>query len=206
MNHEDLDFRTSVEALFVHALSVDMTPRLRDRLKQGGIDLLKLQPAYPRLVFSRCCRIAADELYPELSPEDGLRQLGRRIIEGYSGTMLGRAIVGFFRLIGVRRGLERVTRGFRNGDNYTETRFALEGSGRAHLWFNQVNGQPTFTLGMLEACMDWVGAKGARVQLVRTEGDGCVYGLEWMESGERPSETRMVSERPETRRGTGGAT
>lgn len=198
-NQEELDFRTSIEALFVQALSSDMTPRLRERLRQGGIDLANLQPAYPRLVFSRCCRIAADEIYPGLSSEEGLRRLGRRLIEGYAQTMLGRAIVGVFRLIGVRRGLERLTRGFRSGDNYTETRFALDGSGRADVWFNQVNGQPTFTLGMLEACMEWVGAKGGRIQLLRTEGEGCVYRLEWIESGARASETRGASDRPQPR-------
>jgi uncharacterized protein (TIGR02265 family) len=199
MHQEELDFRTSIEALFVEALAGDMTPRMRQRLKEGGIDLANLQPAYPRLIFSRCCRIAADEVYPGLPTEEGLRRLGRRLIEGYAQTMLGRAIVGVFRLIGVRRGLDRVTRGFRNGDNYTETRFTLDGSTRADLWFNQVNGQPTFTLGMLEACMDWVGAKGARVQLLRTEGDGCVYRLEWTEAGARASETRAANDRPQVR-------
>jgi uncharacterized protein (TIGR02265 family) len=199
MKQEDLDFQTSIEALFVQALSGDITPRLRDRLKEGGIDLANLHPAYPRLVFSRCCRIAADEVYPGLSAEEGLRRLGRRLIEGYAQTMLGRAIVAVFRLIGVRRGLERVTRGFRSGDNYTETRFALDGSTRADLWFNQVNGQPTFTLGMLEACMDWVGAKGGRVQLLRVEGDGCVYRLEWMESAVRSGGTKTASDRPQPR-------
>ena len=199
MHQEELDFRTSIEALFVEALSGDMTPRMRERLKEGGIDLANLQPAYPRTIFSCCCRIAVDEVYPGLPPEEGLRRLGRRLIEGYAKTMLGRAIVGVFRLIGVRRGLERVTRGFRNGDNYTETRFTLDGTSRADLWFNQVNGQPTFTLGMLEACMEWVGAKGSRVQLLRLDGEGCVYRLEWLESGARANETRPASERPQAR-------
>jgi uncharacterized protein (TIGR02265 family) len=194
MNQEELDFRTSVEALFIEALSGDMTPRLRERLKRAGIDLANLKPAYPRMVFSQCCRIAAEEVYPDLPPEEALRRLGRRLIEGYSRTMLGRAIVGVFRLIGVRRGLERVTRGFRNGDNYTQTRFALGGTGCADLWFNQVNGQPTFTLGMLEASMEWVGAKDGRVRLLRTEGDGCVYRLEWVESGVRPAQTSTMAD------------
>lgn len=179
---EELDFQSSVEALFVQALRADLTPSLKARLKEEGLDVDKLQPAYPRRVFSRCCRIAAEALYPDLIREEALRLLGRRLIEGYSLTLIGRAVMGVFKLIGVRRGLERLTRAFRNGDNYTETRFILLEPGRADVTFNQVNGQPTFTQGMLEACLDWVGARDSRVMVMREEGDGAVFRLTWTES------------------------
>lgn len=178
--NEELDFRTSIEALFIEALGREMTPRLRERLKEAGIDLERLRPAYPRMIFSEGCRLAAEELFPRMPRDEALRILGKRTIEGYSRSMLGKAAMGVFRLIGVARGLERLTRAMRNGDNYTETRFTILGPGNADVWFNQVNGQPAFTQGLMEACMEWVGAVEPRAEILRTEGDGCVYRLTWI--------------------------
>lgn len=183
---EELDFRSTIEALFCEALKDDLTPRLKERLCEEGLDLDRLRPAYPRKVFSRACRIAAEEIFGELSMDEALRAMGRRTMEGFANTILGKAAFGVFRIIGVRRGLERLTRAFRNGDNYTETSFTMVGPAKADVWVSQVNGQPTFTLGMLEAALDWVGAKNAGIAILRQENDGCVYRI-WWEDGSRPS-------------------
>ncbi len=176
---EELDFRTTMEALFVDALGTQLPPALKDRLRAEGLDLEKLAPAYPRQVFSRCCRLTAEALYPHEPVDESLRALGRQMIEGYSRSLIGRAVVGVFKVVGVRRGLDRVTRAFRHGDNYTVTRFTPLSDHEAELWFNQVNGQPTFTQGALEACLSWVGAKDGQVEIVRTDGMECLYRIRW---------------------------
>lgn len=179
---EELDFRTTMEALFVDALGGQMTPGLKERLREEGLDLDRLAPAYPRRVFSRCCRITAEALYPHDPVDQALRTLGRLMIEGYSRSVIGRAVAGVFIVVGVRRAMERVTRAFRHGDNYTVTKFTPVSEGVADLWFNQVNGQPTFTQGALEAALAWVGGKDGRVDIVRTDGDECLYRLRWGEA------------------------
>jgi uncharacterized protein (TIGR02265 family) len=180
---EDLDFSSTFEALFVKVYGSQITPELRDRLREVGLDLDRpLLPAYPRRVFAGCCALLAHHAHPELPLDEALRTMGRRTVEGMSKTMLGAAVMGVFKLLGVRRSLPRLTHMFRSGDNYTRGTFEFVGEQSAEVRVSQVNGQPAYTLGLLEAGMDWVGAKEPRVRLLRREGDAAVYLLEWRES------------------------
>jgi uncharacterized protein (TIGR02265 family) len=178
--HEELDFQSGIEGLFIRGLAGRITPRLQARLKEAGLDLnVPLRPAYPRLVFSRCCLLAAEELYPHLPREEGLRQLGRVQMEGYAHTLVGLATFKLLNVLGMKRTLGQLTRAFRSGDNYTQTRMTLLEEGHAELWLSQVNGQPTFSLGILETGLQAAGARGLQVRILREEGEGCVYEVRW---------------------------
>jgi uncharacterized protein (TIGR02265 family) len=189
LEREELDFRSSVEGLFVQALGPRMTPRLKERLKAEGLDLdAPLAPAYPRRVFSRCCQAAVEELYPGLPRQEGLHRLGRDLVDGYTRTAIGRALAKLLGVFGIERALGQLTRVFRSGDNYTESRMTRVGERRAEVWVSQVNGQAEFTVGALERGLELVGARGLSVRVARLEGEGCVIGVEW--GGEAPAEGR----------------
>jgi uncharacterized protein (TIGR02265 family) len=179
VQQEELDFQTAYEGL-LKALGPRMTPRLQARLKEQGVDLsVPLAPAYPRLVFSRCCALCAEELYPRLPPEEGLRQVGHDFVAGYVETLVGGALMRLMGVLGVQRALAQLTRTFRSGDNYTDTRMTPTGERQAEVWLSQVNGQPTFAQGILERGLLAIGARAPRVRVLRREGEGCVYQVEW---------------------------
>ena len=46
-NEERLWYSTVIEAIFIKGLATRLTPELRLGIKKAGIDLGKLQPAYP---------------------------------------------------------------------------------------------------------------------------------------------------------------
>ena len=116
-----LIFPVQVEGL-LRGLEPDVTPRLKQRLKAAGLDLdAKLPPAWPAERLREWLDACADEVYPGQPREQALRAIGRRFIEGWQRTLIGAASAKLLKLVGPRRTLERLTRAFRTGDNFSET-------------------------------------------------------------------------------------
>lgn len=80
----------TVEGLFIHALKV--SGPIVAKLKQIGFDAERLEPAYEIDVWRKALRIAGDEYYPGLTPQDAEFQLGVRLVDGYFTTIVGKMI------------------------------------------------------------------------------------------------------------------
>jgi uncharacterized protein (TIGR02265 family) len=78
------------EGLFVRALQP--TGTFRDRLRDKGFDLSRMQPKYSIHVWIDCVDIAISEVHPTLSRADGWAAIGDRFVEGYFQTLVGRMI------------------------------------------------------------------------------------------------------------------
>ena len=179
-----LEFQHTVEGLFVKELARDMTPTLATRLREAGLDLSKpLEPAYPSLRYVEWLRITARQLHPELTEAEGIRRLGQRMLRGYGQTLLGRTIFGVMSVIGVRRSLEKITRSFRTGDNYSDARLEWIGPGELRVTFNEVHDAPTYNQGILEQILTELKAEQPRVELVSCPGGvEAVYRITWKAS------------------------
>lgn len=90
MGKSAIALHSMFEGLFVRALHVEGP--LKETLRQKGFDLDKPQPRYPVTVWEDCVDAAVAELFPGVSRGEGWQRIGRRFIEGYFETMVGKVI------------------------------------------------------------------------------------------------------------------
>ncbi len=177
---ERIVFEHTVEALFVRALGERVTPELKSRLREAGLDLdRKLLPGYSQEVFTRLLQVSARALYPDASEEEGLCRLGERLIEGYQETVVGSALFGVLRLLGPRRMLERTQKSFRSGNSYTEARTTVVGEHAMELWMNEPDASRHFTRGTMLAGMRASGARDPQVDVLHFDSQGTTYRVTW---------------------------
>lgn len=176
--NERLWFQSAVEGLLLRGVGPQLTPALRTKLREAGVDLDRLQPAYPQAVMSKAVDLVVSELFQDRTREEGLRELGRVFMRGYAQTFIGAAMVQIMKVIGPRRTLERMQRNFRNGTNFIETRFASAGEQAATLWINDVSGMPTFYAGILEEGGVMTGANPT-VSIEAAADTGCTFRVSW---------------------------
>ena len=149
---ERLVFPPIVEGLFVRGLSGKVSPRLKEQLRQEGLDLDRpLLPAYPLATWMRCVALTAKTMHPDMPEEVAWRMLGERMIDGYRDTMMGRAMLGVLKLLGPKRMLSRAQHGFRTGNNYTEVRVTEVAPNMAEMWLNEPGHLRYFKQGVLLA-------------------------------------------------------
>lgn len=78
------------EGLFVRALKVEGP--IVQKLREAGFDPERMEPSYPVSVWRRSLQVAAAEYFPQLSSTDAEFELGRRMVNGYLETLVGRVI------------------------------------------------------------------------------------------------------------------
>ncbi len=171
-------FSQAVEGL-VRALGEHLDEPAKDALKALGLDLRRpLEPGYPLETWFKVMRYGAALVAPGRSEAEQFELLGRRFIDGYEQTMVGRALLATMRVLGPRRTLERMSRNFRSGNNYTETQLVPKGPTDFELSFNQVK-SPEFYRGMLLAGLGRTDARDLAIQLVRHDGQGTTFRVTW---------------------------
>jgi len=179
---EKVVFDHTVEGLFLKALGKRLTPRIKERLREVGIDLQakRLQPAYPFDSWMAALRIAADEVFPGVPEDRAMFQVGELMIAGYQQTVMGKALLGMMRVLGPRRILQRAQQSFRSGNNYTETRLTEVDATTVDVWVNHIGTYPTFTSGILYAGVSAAGGKQVEVQVLGFDGkEGGTYRVRW---------------------------
>ncbi|MBS2029532.1 MAG: DUF2378 family protein [Deltaproteobacteria bacterium] len=184
--------RTHVEAkdriVFAHAIQ-GMLGRLppallhgplREDLRAAGLDLDKpFLPGYPFPTFVAAVRLTAQAAFPELPREQALYQLGRRLVDGYWETLVGKALLAVLKLIGPRRALLRTEKNFRSANNYTECRFKELGPSEFEMWLNEANGEPSYTAGIVSGGLEAAGARDAQVSVLAKQDDGTLFHVKW---------------------------
>jgi uncharacterized protein (TIGR02265 family) len=175
---DKLIFSQTFEGIF-RALGPQLDPTLAERLRAVGIDPgQSLRPAYPLQVFLDAVRVIGEQRFPALAPAERDRSLGREFMDGYAQTMVGRAMVGMMRVIGPRRTLERLSRQFRTGNNFSETRLSERTPTQFELWCNQVS-VPGWYCGLLERGLEQAGAQGPRAELLQLDETGGTFRVTW---------------------------
>ena len=178
---ERLWFSQVIEAVFLKGLGDRLTPALKEELKTAGINLDKLQPAYPMEVVTRAFAIVRASLYPGMSEEHALHALGLSSLRGYTETLLGKALLQILKLIGVRRSLLRMHTSMRSGNNYLETFSTVVSNTCIDLKFSDVSAMPSFYRGLIEEGGRMAHAKNLRVTSVASEPPGHTFRVEWDE-------------------------
>lgn len=168
---EPIVFGTAIEAMR-NSLKDSLTPKLRDRLKQAGVDVEKIRPAYPMNTWVDVIRLVAAELVADQPESTRYVALGRRFMRGFVETGVGFAAHQLGKLIGVKRTLMRMGRNFKQASNYLETEVTEVGPRELHLrtFTNQrflarttdrTNLVTDYRRGVLQEVLALLGAEGA---------------------------------------------
>ncbi|MBM4783297.1 MAG: DUF2378 family protein [Archangiaceae bacterium] len=138
----------------------------KTQLRALGIDVDKrLLPAYPLDQFVAALDFAGARLAPNAPRDEQNLLIGRRFMDSYQETMVGRAMVAGLRVIGPWRTLERLSNKFRTGNNFSDTRLSRLGDAEAELWCNQVS-RPGWYMGIIGRGLELAGAKDVQVSLI----------------------------------------
>lgn len=188
MPAEKLIFAQSVEALFVRALGPHLTREGRQRLKAVGLDLSEpMRPAYTLEQWRSFLRVAVQDIFPALPPQEGWFELGARYLQGFRQTAVGRASLSLVTQLGPRRTLERVPYNVRAGNNFNEVRVEESTQDAATLWMKDVTADnPFFAAGFLAETLRSAGAGQVRVEPVAFDGTAATFRLTWTRAAARP--------------------
>ncbi len=173
-----------VEGLLQHGLHGKVSPRLKQRLRQAGIDLDRpLMPAYPVPLWMHCLSVIIEETYPGVPREQAFRQLAETHVQGYGRTVIGRAVYGVMRLLGPRRLVQRLPQTLRATDNYTEVELLERGPTTYEMRMNSALDTPGYVEALFEAMMRVGGAESPKVTQTHWSPDvpTSTYLLTWAE-------------------------
>ncbi|MDX2014926.1 MAG: DUF2378 family protein [Myxococcaceae bacterium] len=174
---EHLIFSQTIEGL-LRALG-PLPPEARAHFKTLGLDVDRpLLPAYPLEQFVAVLDAAGALVAPQATPLEQGRLLGRRFMDGYQNTLIGRAMVAVMRIIGPWRTLERLSHQFRTGNNFSETHLSRLGPTEAKLWCNRVS-RPGWYLGIIGRGLELAGAMDVTVRLIDQDVAGGTFHVQW---------------------------
>lgn len=115
---EVLALHSMFEGLFTRALHVQEP--LRARLAACGYDVARPKPKYPVDLWEQCVDVAIAELTPAAPREEAWVVMGRRFIEGYFQTLVGKLIATSLPFLTARSFVNRVPRFMSTGLEGTE--------------------------------------------------------------------------------------
>lgn len=177
MPQTKLAFPTAIEGV-IEGLGPLVTERTRQKLLAVGLDLKRIPPAIPAERMPVYFETIAEDIWPVESREERLRLLGLHFMRGWQHTLLGRASAAFLKLIGPHRTLPRLDRAFRTSDNYTRSTYELVNDKEVLLHVNDVDGLPTYWVGLLSGGLEFLGLDGA-VTLEAWPRPGASFRLRW---------------------------
>lgn len=168
-------FSHTIEVLFRKILAAHLTPSIEARLREVGLDLSKpLDPAYPFRIFDDALEIVATQGMPHLEKREALRRIGEMQVDSFLETFLGKATFQFLKLLSRERFLTRMTKSWRQANNFVDAQFSTEPDGSIVVRVNDVGRFPEVTEGVMHAAFKAAG-HSARVETGAREGLGCAY-------------------------------
>ena len=176
---ERVVYQSLLEALYVRGLEGRITPELRRALLKVGLDLDALPASLPVPVYRRCLEVTARHLHPDLSQEEGFREVARRAAKGSWMTPLGRAVTSCLRLLGPRRSVEWLSRLFRAFDSYSEVRAIREAKGCYRIQVNAPDVPEGYAEALLEEMLREAGARNPMARALERDAETSSFRVTW---------------------------
>lgn len=151
------------EGMYVRALQP--TGAFKERLKAKGYDADHVQVEYPMQVWTDCLDVAAAEVYPGETSERAWWLLGRRFIEGYLDTLVGKVITVSLPFLTARTFMQRVPRFVSTGLSGGQTYLDRQSERGAVLVLKGLDSRSASLMGgVIEVCFERMGLRGARLE------------------------------------------
>ncbi len=190
LSEQPVIFSSVIESTLV-ALGPKLTPELRARVREAGVDLDSKQAAWPMENFLRAVSVLGEALLPEVPEGERARRLGALFVGGFEQTMLGKAAAMMAKVIGLRRLLPRMSRNFRATNNYLDSETVDEPGGAVRLttrvkpqFHDFVTGHwalaTQYRLGIFEAMVTRFDPS-CRVELLSDDLKDTVFRFTWSE-------------------------
>lgn len=161
------------------ALGASLTEDARTRFRALGVDYAgDLLPAYPLEIWVQAMDLGSQVLTPGADAEARFFALGRRMLDGYGDTVVGKALLGVMRVIGPRKVLDRMARNLRTANNYAESKVEPLPAGRTRVWSSRVV-HPAFYRGMLSRGLEVAGGRDVRIEVLAQDDAGASFAVQW---------------------------
>jgi uncharacterized protein (TIGR02265 family) len=179
-----LVFESSIEGVFIKGHGSKLTPSLKAKFRELGVDLDKpLKPTYPLAAVNECTRLLRKFVYAH-EPDDlkAYKAIGSATLDGYFDTMLGRALSSVMRVIGFRKVIDRLPQNFSSGNNYQQAKLKWLGPCEVELELIETSPHPGLNVGVMERAFGhYFKAPGFQVEIAREHPPGATYRLRWSE-------------------------
>jgi uncharacterized protein (TIGR02265 family) len=175
---ERIVFSSFVDS-YLKGLGPLVTPRTVEELKKAGMKFEKPPPAYPEKQMLQFVEIFARNAWPEEQHPERLRRLGVAALKGWSMTMLGSAVTGLMKVLGPRRALSQLTKGFKTSNNFSEASFQIVSDKEALVTVNDIQSIPTYWQGLLQGGLEVLGLEGKVTIDKQLPGPDATFRLTW---------------------------
>ncbi|MDX2012649.1 MAG: DUF2378 family protein [Myxococcaceae bacterium] len=177
---EKMVYRTTVEALLQRTLKARgaLSPQVLEQLARLGVDPAAPKDV-PKATWQALLGVSAEVLSPGLPRDAQLHALGRQLLRAWNETLPGKVLFTTLRVIGVRRGLHRMSTNFRSSNSYTTSTAKDLGPNDVEVWISDVNGAPTYIQGLMQAAVELAGGKAVTADITATDGDSATYRIRW---------------------------
>lgn len=169
----------SFEGLFLRALKV--SGPIVDRLKAAGFNPEKMETAYSVEVWRRSLQIAGAEYYPSLQPAQAEFELGKRMVDGYFETLVGKVLEATMPFLSTETLCKRLPRMFSSGViGEVKMPIATRVADRHYtiqLWGDQ--GVPWFTAGAVDTVLRRTKATPT-VTVTDVKKDSFIVDVKWV--------------------------
>lgn len=170
MKQPQLVFAHTVEGL-LRTLG-PLSPADIAQFKELGVDpTARLEPAYPVEQYLKLMALGVKLHAPGLPFDEGVRSLGRRFVDGYGETLVGKAMLIALRMLGPRRALDRLGKSLTTGSTFFETRVTEVAPNDCQVWINRVT-WPGWYQGLLERGLERSGGRDVTAEVHSHEGPG----------------------------------
>jgi uncharacterized protein (TIGR02265 family) len=168
---------STFEGLFVRALQ----PRgdFADALRSAGYDATAPRAQYPRHVWLACMEVARRHEYPYFPPEQGLRLLGRRFVEGFRKTLTGKLQVAVMPMLSPATVMQRLPRTWATTQPNMRVRSEELAPGHWQFTLEDEGIVPDFVAGMLDAILAMMSVSEPDVRVHERAPARCVVDVRW---------------------------
>lgn len=169
---------STFEGMFQRGLEVD--DAMAAKLRAIGFDIKRMEPSYPVSVWAEALRLAAREYFPQHSPADAEFELGKRMVDGYFATLVGKVLGAAMPFLSPDTLCTRLPRFFSTGVEGETKPAQIRKLGERHyeatLYGDQ--GVPWFTAGSVDSALRLTRVKPT-VKVAEVKPDHFVIDITW---------------------------
>lgn len=159
--------------------SVKATGDFAEALRKAGYDPLNPADNYPPAVFIHLVDLVRRHLFPDLSPQESWRQMGRRQLLNYFGKGIGRLMGLAFSFLRPEQLIKNTEHSRRAGNNFMKVAAIQEGDRRWRVTYSNTAGFPAdYVAGGLEYGLEMGGAPSRKVVVANADPAKETFDLE----------------------------
>lgn len=180
MSSDGVVYRHSVEALLDRVLRQKklLTPELTAALLALGVDPDRPRDL-PMETWRGLLQLCAARMFPALPEPDGLTEVGRTTLDGFTQTLVGRGALMLGKMAGPARSLAKLADTWATANSVYRVTSEQKGPKHFEVRINVGGAMRYYNRGILLGALEKVGVKNPVVGLHEQVGGGDLYVITW---------------------------